>query len=124
MILDADILIDILRGLPAADNWVTTQTVQVVVSGIAAIELVYGARDATGLRQARELLSTFVIEWPTSDDVQNAVSMAALHLSCGIDGPDAITAAIAVRIGSPIATFNVKHFRAIPGVTTIQPYQR
>ena len=89
MILDADILIDILRGLPAADQWVTSQSAMVVVSGIAAIELVYGARDAMGLRQARELLSTFVIEWPTSDDVQRAVSMAPLHLSCGIDGPDA-----------------------------------
>lgn len=49
----------------------------------------------------------------TPADVQTAFGFAALHLSDGIDGPAAITAAIALRLDASVVTFNAKHFRAV-----------
>ena len=124
MILDSDILIDILRGYPEAVKWLADQSKLQTVSGIAAIELAYGCTDAAGLRAARRLIAVFEVVWPEPIDVQAAYGLASLHLSGGIDGPDAITAAIALRLGVPVATFNTKHFRAVPGLTIEQPYVR
>jgi len=124
MILDSDILIDLLRGYPAAVEWLAEQTETLRVSGIAAIEVVYGSVDASGLRAARRLVGIFDVEWPEPIDAQTAYGFAPLHLSDGIDGPDSITAAIALRLGVSVATFNAKHFRAVPGLTIEQPYVR
>ncbi len=56
--------------------------------------------------------------------METAFNNAPLHLSGGVDGPDAITAAIAIRLNQPVATFNVKHISAIPGLSVVQPYSR
>jgi predicted nucleic acid-binding protein len=124
VILDSDILIDILWGHPPAVTWLAGLSSQPRVSGICAIELAFGARDAADLKTVYALLAQFPIEWPLQADISAAYLLASLRLSAGLDGPDAITAAIALRIGVPVATFNLKHFRAIPGISAVEAYSR
>jgi len=37
---------------------------------------------------------------------------------------DALIAATALGLRLPLVTFNARHFSAVPGLTTIQPYTR
>jgi predicted nucleic acid-binding protein len=125
VLLDTDILVDLIRNHPPARAWFAGLSAYPTVSGIAALELTYGALNAAELRAVEHFLRPFPILWPMDEDVRRAMTDYALvHLSHGIDVMDAITAALAVRHGLDVATFNVKHFSAIPGLTTIQPYVR
>ncbi len=121
MILDADVIIDLLRHHPNATAWLATSLVPPAISDISALEVLYGAQNSAGLRRVERFLSRFPIEWPTAEDTHRASLLAPLHLSDGIGVLDAITAAIALRRGDPVATFNTKHFRPIPGLLTVQP---
>ena len=124
MILDADVLIDLLRALPQARTWLSALPTQPAISGMAALEVLFGARDMAELRKVEAYLNPFTILWPSEADAQAARRMARHRLSDGIEIMDVMTAAIALRHNLPVVTFNVRHFRAIPGLTTIQPYTR
>jgi predicted nucleic acid-binding protein len=77
------------------------------------------------MRQVRRLIAPFPILWPSEGDFETAVNLlAAYKLSDGLDLLDALIAATAIRHDLPLATFNVKHFRAIPDLTIVQPYIR
>jgi tRNA(fMet)-specific endonuclease VapC len=124
MILGADVVIDLLRRHPPARAWLASLPLSPTISGVAALECPYGATDSNSLRRIEEFLVEFDVEWPTSEDSKKAADLASLHLSDGLGLLDALTAACALRIAAPVATFNVKHFRAIKGLTTVQPYDR
>ncbi|HEY3332900.1 MAG TPA: PIN domain-containing protein [Capsulimonadaceae bacterium] len=124
MIFDTDVLIDLSRKHPPALEWLASQGVPPILSGIAAIEVAYGARDAVALRSAKQLIANFVVEWQIAADLRKAYDLAELHLSNGIEVPDAITAAIGLRLNLLVATFNVKHFRAVSGLALVRPYDR
>ncbi len=124
MILDADILIDILRARPNAVAWLGSLTNLPAVSGAAALEVLFGARDATELQRVQRFLLRFTILWPNEVDMQSAASLAQLKLSDGIELLDAVTASLSIRHGVPLGTFNLKHFRVVPGLQTIQPFLR
>ncbi len=47
-----------------------------------------------------------------------------LKLSKNLGILDALIASTAVGAGETLATFNVKHFKSVPGLTIIQPYKR
>jgi predicted nucleic acid-binding protein len=124
VILDSDVLIDLLRDLPEPHLWLYKQGAFPHVSGMAVLEALYGARDSASLRNVETYLKPFPILWPTDADLQTAGKLARYHLSDGIELIDSVTATLAVRHNQPLATFNVKHFRAIPGLITVQPYSR
>lgn len=125
MLLDTDILIDLSRRHPPALEWFASLTENPTVSGIAALEVAYGCRDRRALNDTMRFLLPLPISWPSIEDMQRAlVEFAAVRLSSGLGLMDALTAALALRLQEPVATFNVKHFIAVPGVTTIQPYAR
>ena len=46
----------------------------------------------------------------------------ALRLAHGIGVLDMVIAVTAISHGQVLATFNVKHFRAVPGLVAVQPY--
>ena len=123
--MDSDVLIDLMRRSPAAIAWFASLSARPAVSGFAAIEVTYACRDAAEMRQAQRFIEPFPIVWPSEDDLQRALSeYAPLRLSHGISAFDALVASTAVGRGLPILTFNRKHFEAIPGVITVQPYAR
>ena len=124
MILDADVLIDLLRERPQAENWLSGLGRLPTVSGMAALEVLYGARDAAEQRWVESFLVRFNILWPSEGDAQTTQHLARYHLSDGIELTDVMTAAIALRNKLTLATFNLKHFRSIPGLATLQPYDR
>jgi predicted nucleic acid-binding protein len=45
-------------------------------------------------------------------------------LSHGVGVLDCLIAAIAIRLGNPFYTFNLKHFQVMPGLDVQAPYVR
>jgi predicted nucleic acid-binding protein len=125
MILDTDALVDLVRGHPTATAWFATLPQMPFVCGFSALELLYGCRDAGELRAGQAFLRAFPIVWPAEQDLQRALTeYPPLRLAHGLGVIDALIAATAVGQGLPLVTFNVRHFRAVPGLTTAQPYVR
>jgi predicted nucleic acid-binding protein len=94
-----------------------------ILSGIAAIEAIFGSQSTSELKQVRAVIATFDVVWPSDAEFQNAANQfGKLKLSHGIGILDAISASTALTRGYDLATFNVKHFRAISGLTVIKPY--
>jgi predicted nucleic acid-binding protein len=96
LILDADVLIDLLREFPAAESWLSSLSTIPSISGMAALEVLYGATNASHLRKVDRYLKQFPILWPSEADARTARRLAAHHLSDGIELIDVMTAAIAL----------------------------
>lgn len=125
MLLDTDVLIDIERKLPAALAWVASLTTPPFVSGFAALEISRGATNKAHLRKIRKFLDDFPLLWPTAADMTRAFDKyAVLRLSHNLGLLDSLIAATATGSGDQLVTFNRKHFRAVPGLVTVQPYVR
>lgn len=89
------------------------------------MELVQDAHNAQQVQQAVRLVAPLPVAWPTEPDCARALSdFTALHLSHGLGLLDSLIAATAVGKGATLCTFNVKHYRAVPGLATLQPYKR
>ena len=124
-LLDTDVLIDVQRGHPPAVAWFSDQTQPLAVPGFVAMELVHAARNARELRDARKLVAPFPVIWPSEADCARALSdLVALHLSHSLGLIDALIAATAVGQSATLCTFNVKHYRPVPGLELTQPYKR
>lgn len=124
-LLDTDILIDVQRGHPPALAWFGSLADLPAVPGFVVMELVQDARNAAEVRQALKLVAPFKTVWPTEADSTRALSdFAAFHLSDGLGLLDALIAACAVGLSSRLLTFNVKHYRVVPGLMMEQPYKR
>src|SRR5438552_2011010 len=86
------------------------------------------------LRTGRELLeerrlqrdiAPFAIVWPTAADCGRALATFAQgYLRHGLGLLDSVIGECAVGLGAVLCTFNVRHFRAVPGLVTEQPYRR
>jgi hypothetical protein len=121
---DTDVLTDILRGHPPALAWLAALPTRPLISGFAALELAFGCRNAAELARVREFLARFAVIWPADVEVARALEYAPIKLSDGIGLLDSLTAALAVSRGLTLLTYNDRHFRAIPGLITAQPYTR
>jgi predicted nucleic acid-binding protein len=124
VLLDTDVLVDLIRGRPEALTWFAGLGTHPPAAGFAAMELVWGSQDAAELRRVRAFLTPFPLLWPSQADLLTAFSLAAVKLSHGLGSWDALIAATALGQGLPMATFNVRHFAGVPGLTTVQPYAR
>lgn len=123
--LDTAVLIDVQHGHPAALTWFTGLTALPVVPGFVVMELIQGARNAKEVRAALRLVAPLPVVWPTAADCQRALSdFTTLHLSHGLGLLDAMIAATATGLPGELCTFNRKHYRAVPGLVTVEPYVR
>lgn len=124
-LLDTDILIDIWRGHPPAVQWFATCAELPAVPGLVVMELMQDAKNQQQLHQALQLVQPLEVVWPTEADCARALSdFAVYRLSHGLGLLDALIAACAVGRGATLYTFNVKHYRMIPGLAVEQPYAR
>jgi predicted nucleic acid-binding protein len=124
-LLDTDVLIDVQRGHPPAMAWFSSLTDLPAVPGFVVMELVQDARNAKDVRKALKLVAPLRIVWPSETDCARALSdFAAYHRSRGLELLDALISACAVGLSATLCTFNVKHYRVVPGLTIDQPYAR
>ena len=124
-LLDTDVLIDVQRGHPPALAWFASLTDVPAVPGFVVMELIQDARNAAEVTQALKLVAPLRIVWPTEADCTRALSdFTTYHLSHGLGLLDALIAACAVGLSATLCTFNVKHYKVVPGLVTAQPYKR
>lgn len=125
MLLDTDVVIDVQRGHPPAVAWFSGLQSLPLLPGFVVMELVQDAQNARQIQQVLKLVSPLSIVWPTHADCQRALAdFTALHLSHGLGLLDSLIASCAIGLSQPLCTFNVRHFRAVPGLQLIQPYTR
>ena len=125
-ILDTDVLVDVLRARPEALAWLESQPAAALgIPVITWMELIQGARDRGEQERIVSRLSAHSIVHIESGDPQLASAWFATYwLSHKVGILDCLIAAIAVRVGAPLYTFNTAHFRVIPGLDVRSPYQR
>ncbi len=124
-VLDTDVLIDIQRGHGPAIAWFNTLNELPSVPGIVVMELIQDAKNRQQVRQALKLVTPLPVVWPTEADCNRALSdFTAYHLSHNLGLLDALIAACTIGLSATLCTFNVKHYRVVPGLVTKQPYTR
>ena len=124
-LLDADLLVDQVRGYPPAVQWLTSLPIQPGLTGIALMEFVKGCGNKAELWRLQKLASRYVLYWPSSAECQNALLyLSQYNLSHNLGLEDALIAATAIGLGATLCTFNTKHFSVVPGLIMEQPYVR
>lgn len=89
------------------------------------MELVQDAQNAQQVRQALKLVAPLPVVWPAEADCSRALAdFTAYHLSHGLGLLDALIAACATGLSGTLCTFNVKHYRVVPGLVLDEPYAR
>ncbi|HSU15302.1 PIN domain-containing protein [Longimicrobium sp.] len=125
ILLDSDVLIDVQRGYAPAAVWLDGLREQPSVPGFVVMELVQSARNSQEVEKALRFVSRMAVVWPDERGCAAALEIfSRLHLSHSLGLLDALIAATALRSGAPLCTFNLKHFRAVPGLVTMQPYPK
>ncbi len=120
--LDADIAIELLRNKAEAWNWL--YSLARTPSVFTAMELLIGCRSAKERKDTLTFLASFASVFPTETGLKNAVALSRLKLSHGLSAMDALIAATALEYGLTLYTFNLRHFRAVPGLNVVVPYPR
>ena len=124
-LVDTDVMIDIQRGYGPALAWFASLPELPSISGFVVMELIQDAQNQQQVRQVLQLVAPLPIVWPTETDCTRALSdFTAYHLSHKVGLIDALIAACAVGHNATLCTFNVKHYRVIPGLSMEQPYSR
>jgi predicted nucleic acid-binding protein len=124
ILVDTDVAVDILRGHPPAVSWLQgLGSAPLGLPGLVVMELIQGCQNKAEQLRVEQFCHPCTVYWPAQADCQQALQdFAAFHLSHGVGLLDALIAHTAVGLGEPLATFNVKHYGVIAGLTTIQPY--
>lgn len=124
-LLDTDVLIDIQRDRAPAIAWFASLPELPSVPGFVVMELIQDAQNMQQIRNALKLVAPLPVVWATEADCARALSdFTTYHLSHNLGLLDALIAACAVGRGAKLCTFNVKHYRVVPGLLTAQPYAR
>jgi predicted nucleic acid-binding protein len=124
MLLDTDVAIDLLRGYPLAVAW--SQGLggsPLGLPGIVVMELIQGCQNKAEQFKVEQFCFPYQVYWPSEADCRRALhDFAAFRLSHGTGLLDVLIAHTAVGLNEPLATFNLKHYRPITSLVTVQPY--
>ena len=123
--LDSDVVIDLLRGHPPATTWFNGlgDEERMALSGFVVMELLQGCRNKRQQEKLQRDLTFYEVIWLSPQDCDRAVETLA-HLSHNAGLIDVLIDQTAISLGVPLYTFNQKHYRFIPNLQTIQPYQK
>jgi predicted nucleic acid-binding protein len=130
IILDADVLIAGERGVFDLQRWLSArQDMQFELAAITVAELFHGLERASDPHRVKRrayidtVLAAFRVVPYTVVTAQIHARLWADLESRGnmIGSHDLIVAATALERGGDVATFNVRHFSAIPGLQIITP---
>jgi len=129
IILDADVIIRGERGAFDLGKWLLSRNEEFEIAAITIAELWHGVERAGGsqrLRRQKYLqaiqTSLPVIAYTEETAYEHARLWADLSAAGKMIGYyDLIVAATAIERDSKVATFNRKHFSAVPGLEVIEP---
>ena len=119
MLVDTDVLIWHLRGLPRATRRLDAIP-KLTISAITYLELIQGMRskaELSAVQKSLELRHTERLPVTPAITERAAALMETLALSHGLQLGDALIAATAIEHNLPLLTANTKHFAAIDGLT-------
>jgi predicted nucleic acid-binding protein len=122
LLIDTDVLIDFLRGVPKAVKYLKAHSEEIIISAITVAELYAGVRDEER-RQLADFISLFDII-PVTQAIAESGGLykRQYHKSHGIALADAIIAATSVVNDAELKTLNTKHFPMLKGLRA--PYSR
>ncbi len=126
LVLDTDVMVDVLRRHPAAVEWLgSTGDEVLILPGLVLMELVNGCRNQGEVEKLLSMTRVFPVCCPQEVDCERALRDFVFgRLSHNLGILDALIAECAVGLDAALCTFNVKHFNAIPHLTTVQPYEK
>lgn len=124
-LLDSDFVIEIQRGSTDAAHWLTSTKEELGLPAPVAWEILYGSRNKAELQKSDQFLTSFNVVSVTATDSSLVQTLIVSHvLSSGLSLADFLIAAQAISRNATLVTFNVKHFRALPNLKVLVPYQR
>jgi predicted nucleic acid-binding protein len=122
VVVDSDVLIDVLCGIPTAAAFLKGLDRPPVCSEVSRVEVLRGMRGRER-RDTQRLLS--LVRWASVDeDVSTTAGEFGRRFrrSHALAVPDLLVAATAERLGLPLATRDVRDFPMFPGLEPA--YQR
>lgn len=125
VLVETTILVDYLRGSDEAAEYLDKARADgdLLCSAVSQAELIVGSRTRGEIREIAQLLARFQNEPIASGDSTRAVTwLRKYYHSRGVGFHDCLLGAAAIRLKTPLATLNEKHFRALPGVKVVRPY--
>ncbi len=127
ILLDSDVMIDLLRQYPPAVEWFDTleDEEEVILPGYVVMELIQGCRNKIEQERLQQELAICGVVWPSPENCDKALEVFTQYrLSHNAGLLDVLIGQTSVALGIPLCTFNQKHYQFIPGLQTIQPYER
>jgi predicted nucleic acid-binding protein len=126
ILLDTDIMVDVLRGHPPAQEWLKNAAGQELgLPGLVLMELLQGCQNTRQQKALQKRIKDFPLFWASSQDCTRALAdFSAFHLSHQLGIFDALIGETAIGLGAELATFNTKHYSVLSGLKLVQPYQR
>ena len=115
-LVDTDVLIDYLRGVPAAVESLLALG-EVSVSVVSVAELFAGFRGGKEQADIGRLLAECQV-LPVTEDLAREAGLfkKKYFASHSVQLPDAMIAATALAHGLPLVTLNVKHYPMVAGL--------
>ena len=122
LLLDTDILIDYLRGVPEAVTFLDNLENPLLISAIAVAELYAGIRPGKEIQLLQQFLTAFEII-PVDQDIarQGGLYRGNFGPSHNTGLADALIAATAELTQTTLVTLNIKHF---PMLKVRVPYHK
>ena len=127
ILLDSDVMIDLLRQHPPAVEWFDTleEEEEIILPGYVVMELIQGCRNKVEQERLQHELAIYGVIWPAPEDCDRALKVFTQYrLSHNAGLLDVLIGQTAVALGMPLCTFTQTHYQFIPGLRTIQPYER
>ncbi|MBI4872106.1 MAG: type II toxin-antitoxin system VapC family toxin [Candidatus Riflebacteria bacterium] len=124
-LVDTTILVDLARGHEPARAWLREcrEKDRLAVSVLTWFELLAGCRNRREELRLDRMLGHFQVIPVVEADCQVSLRWyRRFHLSDGVGALDCLIAASSSRLGVPLLSANLKHFRKLPGVVTKRPY--
>ena len=84
-----------------------------------------GCRNKMEMKRLLRWITPFHVHWATDSDCNRALlEFSRSRLSHRVSIMDVLIAETAIGLNATLCTFNTKHFKAIVGLQTIQPYKK
>jgi predicted nucleic acid-binding protein len=123
MLVDSDVLIDFLRGLPEARDFVLSLPREAAISAITVAELHVGVREGKERAALQGMLDSFRI-LPLDAEIarRGGLWRRDFGRSHGVGLNDALIAATAEFHALQLASLNLKHYPMLQGGQAFAPY--